>query len=246
MKKSVRAVVTILFGLFALPALIFGFYLVACSARIHTTEVYYVEYPYLAAGSALVALGAGIFCCAFYGASRGGFYRLLLPVGAVLGLATMVYIPDGIPHVHRSMIQDSNYLSTVHSFLGVWHDANHRFPKNEAEFSDALKRGPETWQNRVKSPPTESFYSQRGHRLPYQIVVVNGASGPRLDNVSDRPGVIYYAVSSDQQQYWVTMTGLLKDTSSTATLKRLIDRPNEKFVVVSPSGYEYPSSSTGH
>ena len=78
-----------------------------------------------------------------------------------------------------------------------------------------------------KSPPTESFYSQRGHRLPYQIVVVNDASGPRLDNVSDRPGVIYYAVSSDQQQYWVTMTGLLKDTSSTATLKRLIDRPNE-------------------
>ena len=155
MQKSVRVVVTILFGIFALPALIFGFYLVACSVRIHTTEVYYVEYPYLAVGSGLVMLGAGIFCCALYGASRRGFYRLLLPVGSVLGLATMVYIPDGIPHVHRSMIQDSNYLSSVHSFLGVWHDANHRFPKNEAEFSDAqavtpgqgqtvvtLKRGP--------------------------------------------------------------------------------------------------------
>lgn len=129
MQKSVRVVVTILFGLFALPALIFGFYLVACSVRIHTTEVYYVEYPYLAAGSALVTLGAGIFCCALYGASRKGFYRLLLPVAAVLGLATMVYIPDGIPHVYRSMIQDSNYLSTVHSFLGVWHDSNHRFPE---------------------------------------------------------------------------------------------------------------------
>lgn len=244
MQKSVGVAVTICFGLFGLPALIFGFYLVACSIRIHTSEVYYVEYPYLVAGSALVALGAGIFCCAFYGASRGGFYRLLLPVGSVLGLATMVYIPDAIPHVHRSMIQDSNYLSTVHSFLGVWHDANHRFPKNEAEFSDALKRGPETWQNRVKSPPTESFYSQRGHRLPYQIVVVNDASGARLDNVSDRPGVIYYAVSSDQQQYWVTMTGLLKDTSSTATLKRLIDRPNERLLVVSPSSYDYPSA--GH
>ena len=244
MQKSLRLAVTICFGLFALPALIFGFYLVACSVRIHTTDVYYVEYPYLAAGSGLVMLGAGIFCCALYGASRRGFYRLFLPVGAVLGLATMVYIPDGIPHVHRSMIQDSNYLSSVHSFLGVWHDANHRFPKNEAEFLDALKRGPETWQNRVKSPPTESLYSQRGNRLPYQIVVVNDAAGPRLDNVSDRPGVIYYAVSSDQQQYWVTMTGLLKDTSSTATLKRLIDRPNEKLLVVSPSSYEYPS--TGH
>jgi hypothetical protein len=221
MQKSVRLAVTIFFGLFALPALIFGFYLIACSVRIHTTEVYYVEYPYLAVGSGLVALGAGIFCCAFYGASRRGFYRLFLPVGAVLGLATMVYIPDGMPHVHRSMIQDSNCLSTVHSFLGVWHDANHRFPKNEAEFSDALKRGPETWQNRVKSPPTESFYSQRGQRLPYQIVVVNDASGPRLDNVSDRPGVIYYAVSTDQQQYWVTMTGLLKDTSSRETLNKV-------------------------
>ena len=53
---------------------------------------------------------------------------------------------------------------------------------------------------------------------------MNDASGPRLDNVSDRPGVIYYAVSSDQQQYWVTMTGLLKDTSSTATLKSMLNR----------------------
>jgi hypothetical protein len=229
MKKSVRLVVAIFFGFLALPALIFGLYLVACSVRIHTTEAYYVEYSYLAVGSALMTLGAGIFCCALYGASRRGFYRLLLPVGAVLGLATMVYIPDRIPHVHRSMIQDSNYLSSIRSFLSVWHDANHRFPT------------PEAWQNRVKSPPTESFYSQRGHRLPYQIVVLSDASGPRLDNVSDRPGVIYYAVSSDQQQYWVTMTGLLKDTSSTATLKRLIDRPEEKLLVVSPSGYEYPS-----
>jgi hypothetical protein len=241
MQKNARVVLTILFGLFALPALIFGLYLIACSVRIHTTEVYYVEYPYLPAGLALMTLGAGIFCCALYGTSRRGSYRVLLPVGAALGLATMMYIPDGIPHVHRSMIQDFNYMSSVRSFLGVWHDANHRFPKNEAEFLDALKRGPETWQNRVKSPPTESFYSQRGHRLRYQIVVLNDASGPRLDNVSDRPGVIYYAVSSDQQQYWVTMTGLLKDTSSTATLKRLIDRPEEKLLVVSPSGYDYPS-----
>jgi hypothetical protein len=240
MPKIVSVVVTTFFRLFALPALVFGLYLIACSVRTHISEVYYVEYPYLAVGSALMALGAGIFCCALYGASRRGLYKLLLPIGAVLGLATMVYIPDGIPHVERSMIQDSNYLSTVHSFLGVWHDANHRFPKNEAEFSDALKRGPEAWQNRLEPLPAESAYSQRGHRIPYQIVVVSDAPGPRLDKVSDRPGV-YYAVSSDQQQYWITMTGLLKDTSSTATLKRMIDKPQEKLLVVSPSGYYYPS-----
>jgi len=236
MQKSIRVALTIFFGLFALPALIFGLYLVACLLRIHTTSFYYVEYPYLAVASAFIALGAGILYCAMYGAWRRSFYGVLFAVGVILGLATTVYIPDGIPHVDRSMIGDFNYMSRVRSFLGVWHDANHRFPKDEAEFLDAMKKGPEAWQNRISTLPVQSFYSQSGHRLPYQIIVVNDASGPRLQNVSDRPGVIYYAVSSDQQQYWVTMTGLHKDMSRSATLKRLIDRPDQKLLIVTPSG----------
>jgi hypothetical protein len=59
--------------------------------------------------------------------------------------------------------------------------------------------------------------------------------------VSDRPGVLYYAVSSDQQQYWVTMTGLHTDTSRSATLKRMIDRPDQNLFIVTPSGYNYPN-----
>jgi hypothetical protein len=42
----------------------------------------------------------------------------------------------------NSMIEDSNYTSSVHSFLGVWYEVNRRFPKNEAEFNAALKIGP--------------------------------------------------------------------------------------------------------
>ncbi len=233
-----RVAVTIFFGLFALPALIFGFYLVACSIRIHASNIYYVEYPYLAVASAFIALGAGIVFCAVYGAWRRSVYGLLFAVRVLFGLATIVYIPDGIPHMHRSMFEDFNYMSSVQSFLGVWHDANHKFPKDEAEFVDALKRGPGAWQNRIHTVPVQSPYSQCGHRLPYQIVVVNDASGPRLQNVSNRPGVIYYAVSSDQQQYSITMTGLHKDTSRSATLKRMIDRPDQSLLIVTPSGYE--------
>jgi hypothetical protein len=207
MRRRIRVALTIFFGLFALPALIFGLYLVACSIRIHTTNFYYVKYPYLALALAFIALGAGILYCVTYGAWRRSFYGLLFAVGVILRLATIVYIPDGMPHVQRSMVEDSNYLSTAHSFFGVWHDANRRFPKGEVEFVDAMTRGPEAWQNRVQSPPVLSFYSQSGHRLPYEIVV-NDAAGPRLQNVSDRPGVIYYAVSSDQQHYWVTIASL--------------------------------------
>jgi hypothetical protein len=240
MQKSIKVALTVIFGLFALPALTFGLYLVTCSIRIHTTNVYYVEYPYLAAASVFVVLGAAIFRCVLYAAWRRSFYGSLFGVGVIFGLATMAYIPDGIPHVDRSMIGDSNYMSSVKSFLGVWRDVNRRFPKNETEFSEAMKSGPAAWQNRVESPPTLSFYSQGGHRLPYEIVVVNDASGPQLDNVSNRPGVIYYAVSSDQQQYWVTMTGLHNDASRTATLKRWVDRPDEKPVVLSSSGWNLP------
>jgi hypothetical protein len=41
MQKSVRVVVTILFGFF--PALIFGFYLVACSVRIQPPPLSVIE-----------------------------------------------------------------------------------------------------------------------------------------------------------------------------------------------------------
>jgi len=242
MRKTIRVALTVFFGLFALPALIFGLYLVACSIRIHTTNVYYVEYPYLAVASAFVALGVGIFYCAVQAAWRSSFYGLLYAVGVLSGLATMVYIPDGIPHVHRSMIEDFNYMSSVRSFLSVWQDQHHRFPENETEFIDALKRGPEAWQNRIQSPPLQSCYGQDGHRLSYQIVILNDASGPRLQNISDRPGVIYYAVSSDKERYWVTMTGLHQDTARIATLKRMIDRPDQKLLIATPSGYDYPVS----
>jgi hypothetical protein len=238
--KTVKLVLAGIAGLLSLPALIFASYLLSCWVRIHTANVFYVAYPYLLAAFVLGGIGALSAFCSIYSALRRSFYGLLFLVPIVLGLATMVYIPDGTPHVQRSMMDDTNYLSITGSFLRVWYELHHRFPKDQAEFLDALRSGPAAWQYRVRKPPAESDYAKGGVRLPYQVVVVNNASGPRLANLSQQPGVIYYCVTDDQQQFWVTMTGLHEDVSRSATLKTVADRPYDKPWLVTAAGKDYP------
>jgi hypothetical protein len=238
--KTVNVALAALAGLLSLPALIPGFYLFSCWIRIHTADVFYVEYPYLLAACVLVSIGALSASCSIYGAFRRSFYGLIFLIPLVLGLAIMVYIPDGTPHVQRSMMDDTNYLSTTGSFLRVWYESHHRFPKDHVELLDALTNGPAAWQYRVSAPPVESDYAKGGVRLPYQILVINGASGPRLENVSQQPGVIYYCVTDDQQQFWVTMTGLHEDVSRVATLRKIADAVDDKPYVVTAAGKDYP------
>jgi hypothetical protein len=69
-----------------------------------------------------------------------------------------------------------------------------------------------------------------------QVVVIAGATGPKLDGLSERPGVIYYCVSADYQQFWATMTGLSEDVSPKATLKRVGDRSYDEPWLVAGSG----------
>jgi len=238
--RPVRVVLAGIFGLFSLPPLIFGGYLLTCWLRIHSADVYYVEYPYAGAALTFIAIGAMSLFCAGYGALRGSFYGLLFSIPLVVGLMTMINIPDGTPHASRSMLADTNYLSSVNSFFRVWYEANQRFPKDESEFLEALKTGPAAWQNRVKSPPEFSFYSRGGIRLPYQLVVINNATGPQLDNLSRRPGVIYYCVSGDEQEFWMTMTALSEDVSRSGTLKRAADRPDGEPWILAVAGKDYP------
>ena len=178
--------------------------------------------------------------CSWYGALRRSFYGVLFVVPVLFGFATMVYIPEGTPHFERSMMDDINYLSALGSFFRVWYESHHRFPKNEAEFRDALMNGPAAWQYRVNAPSPVSDYAKSGVRLPYQIVITNDATGPRLESLSHRPGVIYYCVTADEQQFWVTMTGLHEDVSRTATLKRVGDRSYHEPWLITASGNDYP------
>ena len=242
MRTAIRMILAVITGLLSFPALIFGGYLFSCWVRIHTTDVFYVEYQYVLASCTLIGIGVlGAFCSA-YGALRRSYYGLIFLVPFALGFAAMVYIPDGTPHVQRSMMHDTNYLSSVDPFFRVWYESHHRFPKDQTEFLDALKNGSAAWQYRVNAPSQDSDYAKGGLRLPYQIVVVNGASGPRLEDLSQRPGVIYYCVTADQQQYWVTMTGLHEDVSRAATLKTVADRPSSEPWLITAAGKDYQAN----
>lgn len=233
---AIRVAVTVILGLFSLPALMLGLYFFTCRLRI-SANVYYVEYPYLAAAIGFIAVGAfGLFCSS-YGAWRRSFYGFLFAIPVVMGLAVMVYIPDGTPHLQRSLIADTNYLSGINSSVRAWYELHRRFPSSESEFQEALRIGALEYRREPLS--LQSFYSQRGVRLRYQLVVVSDASGPRLDNVSERPGVIYYCVSGDQQEFWVTMTGLRDDVAPAASLKRVADIAREKVSIVGAARKDY-------
>jgi hypothetical protein len=243
-RKTARTVLAIVAGLFSLPSLIFGSYLVRCSFRIHTSDVYYVQYPYLAAASVFIGLGLLSAACAAYGIRRRTFYGMIFVLPFAWGFATLVSIPDATPHAQRSMMDDANYLSHIHSFFEVWYESHQSFPKNEGEFRDAIKQGPAAWQFRVTAPSDESDYAKNGERLSYKVIVITEATGPKLDGLSERPGVIYYCVSPDYQQFWATMTGLAEDVSPTATIKRVGDRSYDEPWLVKGSGKAITAHTT--
>jgi hypothetical protein len=238
-RKVVTVIVGMITGIFSLPALIFGGYFFVCWFRIHTTDAFYVEYPYLLAGCLILATGLLSAFCTVWGLRRRSFHGLVFVFPLLGGLAMLVYIPDGTPHVQRSMVDDGNYLSDVGSFFRVWYESHHNFPGNEAEFLDAMSKGPARWHGRIQAPSYRSDYGQRGHNLPYEIVIVENASGPRLNDTATHPGVIYYCLSSDRQQYWVTMTALDEDLANIAVLKTTADPSATQPWIISASAKEY-------
>jgi hypothetical protein len=75
--------------------------------------------------------------------------------------------------------------------------------------------------------------------VPYEVVVVTNADGPQLTDVSQRPGVIYYSVSKDLQQFWALMTRLQSDMATTAHIESAPGLPPE-FWMVHAAGRDHP------
>jgi len=241
LRRIVRIVLAVISGGSVLPAAGLGIYFLSCWIRIHTTDVYYVEYPYLTTACIFLIVGMLSLWCALHGARRRSFYGFLFLIPLVVGFVTTAYIPDGTPHIQRSRPSDANYLYSIRPFFEVWFQSHHAFPHRESEFREAFRIGPTAWQEPNGSPPSESPYAKRGVRLPYQIVVINNDSGPQMQGLSERPGVIYYCVSGDQQQFWVTMTGLHTDVARSATLKLVADGASEKPMLVTGKGEDNPA-----
>ena len=137
--------------------------------------------------------------------------RAALGSSVVAGLAAQEIVINHIPHASSLTTR----LSGVRSSLDAWYEENNKYPTSDAEFRHAVGLA------------SASPYKQQGASLPYEVVVVTDAVGPRLTDVSQRPGVVYYCVSNDPREFWVTMTRLESDRASTAQLESARGLPQE-------------------
>ena len=228
--KGVRWVTSLLcIVFFCLPLFAFGgAFLNYWWLSIHGNN-YYFKFPYLQI--ALIYFVAGLVAAssALYGGIYRSFHGLLLLPPLVLFLAGAVQFPNILPL--EGMMNDSDYINAVVSACGEWAAIHNQFPANDTEMQEALR--PMTRES-GKIPyhglhsPFGSQYSQRGERVPYQVVVENSTTGPHVTHVSERPGMLYYSVSPDFREYWVTMTVLPRRSPGFASL---LKRNGQPYVV---------------
>jgi hypothetical protein len=214
-----KILLTALFGIFYAPSIVYGVYLFICWIRIHFSDVYYGDCGFLLSAPVWVGVGLAIFAVTWYGAWRRSFYGLLFIVPLFMGVISTHLLPDSTPYATAS-ISDAEFSSRITNALRDWFEKRQKFPADESEFWEAITRRTSPPQY----PGGRAFYSKYGQRresLPYVIIVAGNASGPRVADVSSRPGVVYYCVSTDLQEFWITMTGLQSDLAPTASLKQL-------------------------
>lgn len=230
-----------LLGVFCLPTLLYGGYLLYCWIKIHTSDVYYTNYWYGTAAFIFLGAGAISLGATWFATWRRSFYGLLMAVPIALGLAAMVEIPNIAPR-ENSLMADSNYVAVMRSAMGDWYEEKRRFPANEEDFKDAMAKGGKKWRKIFGRSPA-SAYVRKGEAVGYEVVVEKNASGPRLSGTSARPGVVHYCVASDSQEYWATMTELPGDLGTAASIKRMGGRPHDEVLVLHGRGKDYSAEN---
>lgn len=235
---GLRVLHSALLGVFCLPTLIYGGYLLYCWIKVHTSDVYYTNYWYGTAALIFLSAGAISLAATWFATWRRSFYGMLVAVPIILGLAAMVEIPNTGPRAN-SMIADSNYVSMLRFSLQDWYENKEEFPANEDEFRDAMAKGAIEWKATSKENAPTSAYLRKGEVVPYDVTVEKNARGPRVSNVSQRPGTVHYCVSQDLQEYWLTMTELQGDFGKAASVKRMGGQPHDEVLILHASGKDY-------
>lgn len=140
-KTAFKVLLSVVLGVFSFPILGYGVYLFVCWLRIHTSSIYYADYPYAAVGLACFVVGSLTLLAGLYGVWRRSFLGLLLIIPLIVEFAAAEILPDQHPGVF-SLVADTNYLSEVRSSLTAWYDRNHRFPTSEAEIKKCSRTSP--------------------------------------------------------------------------------------------------------
>jgi len=228
MRKSISVTLKVLLSIvlspFSLMFVLGGIGSLVSSIRIHTSAIYYVEYPYVLVGIIWIIVGSASLAITLLGIWGRGMYRPLPVISILFSFLAMQKIPDWIPRSY-ALEADINYQGFIRRALREWYEKNQQFPQNLSEFENATSNAP------------ASPYAQQGRPVTYEVEVTTDATGPRATNPSARPGVTYYCVSSNHQEYWLTMTVLDADLGSTSKFRRAIQQNGEWFVQVTPSNF---------
>jgi len=80
MRIVLRVLASALLGFFSIPVIGYGGYLLVCWFRIHTSNVYYADYPYATAALVWISVGSTCLWATLHGVWRRSFYGSLLVV----------------------------------------------------------------------------------------------------------------------------------------------------------------------
>jgi len=201
------ALVYFFFSLFTFPPLLISAALLRYWLLTHLRQSIYVEYPYLAVGLVFLSLGLLEVFCVIRGVGRAGSWRLLLGVPVILCLAAMINFPNIAPEDFEGL----RHLGTVFQDLNSFGKDHGRFPSTVVELE--------------QSSPTviaTSRYRRSGETLHHRVVLLGNASGPYSGSVGDEPGVLFYAVTGDYKQVWLTETQLDRPAGGRVQFVRIL------------------------
>ena len=183
---------------FNLPALVLGFSFLWNWVRVHASDGPYFRWWYLVVSLVCLLLsgvGLGLAARAIW---RKSFCVIASVSSFFLGLGCMLILPNVGPRLDMAGANPKILGHADHS-LSDWDEAHGRFPSSEEELRMALAVRP------LQEP---AIYFQQGKPISYDVRIMTNATGPSVGAVPPNPGTIVYAVSSDYEDYWLTMTTL--------------------------------------
>jgi hypothetical protein len=224
-------IVTSLGALFCLPLVLSA----ALTLRIWMLSLipgyYSTAYPYWLVGVILLGICGCAVAATIHIARLRAYVFVIVPV--FLCLLTAVKLPSFLP---PRTGPDIEQLQSARRACDTWWSSHNQYPSEVNEVTEALSRA-----------HAESPYRLRGIAIPYDLVISANATGPRLNDVQSRPGVLYYAVSSDRKQYWLTMTVLPGPVSAKASLLKIPGRRDRAWVIHGEVGHspDFSEQTTG-